>query len=212
MAENLARAKANFDVLESQLNDACLLVQSLEKNVGFKDGQCSTMPSVPLAAVMVGTVLNSYLVIFIFYLFTSPIPALPRFFSTCFLGVYSRFLFLSSFSFQILFNIPMLSNREPTFLSILAIQIGSRNGFEHAIFVTTLFNVISSTRRCSDYAAETGAGKESSIGRGLLLLIFHSSSNNSFQTGTECFGTRTPRTRTNCCDTSIRTRKRKKFS
>ncbi|XP_037046475.1 oxysterol-binding protein-related protein 1 isoform X2 [Bradysia coprophila] len=53
MAENLARAKANFDVLESQLNDACLLVQSLEKNVGFKDGQLSSsIPSVPLAAVM----------------------------------------------------------------------------------------------------------------------------------------------------------------
>lgn len=65
MAENLARAKANFDVLESQLNDASILVQSLEKNMGYKEGQRSSTP-VPLAAVMVGTVLNSYLVIFFF--------------------------------------------------------------------------------------------------------------------------------------------------
>lgn len=65
MAENLAGAKANFDVLESQLNDACRLVESLEKNVGYKDGQSSSLP-VPLAAIMVGTVLNTYLVILIF--------------------------------------------------------------------------------------------------------------------------------------------------
>lgn len=69
MAENLARAKANFDVLESQLNDACLLVQSLEKNVGFKDEPGASIPSVPLATVMVGTVFNSYLVIFFCFLF-----------------------------------------------------------------------------------------------------------------------------------------------
>lgn len=68
MAENLARCKANFDVLEAQLKDASLLVQSLEKNVGYKDGQGSSV-SVPLAAIMVGTVLNSYLVILIFFYF-----------------------------------------------------------------------------------------------------------------------------------------------
>lgn len=61
MAENLARAKANFDVLESQLNDASILVESLERNDGYNEGQSS----VPLAAIMVGTVLNSYLVILI---------------------------------------------------------------------------------------------------------------------------------------------------
>lgn len=67
MAENLARAKANFDVLEVQLNDASVLVQSLEKNVGFRDGKNSNV-SVPMATVMVGTVLNSYLVNFILFL------------------------------------------------------------------------------------------------------------------------------------------------
>lgn len=67
MAENLARAKANFDVLESQLNDASILVDNLEKNVGYKDGQNISLP-VPLAAIMVGTVLNSYLVILILFL------------------------------------------------------------------------------------------------------------------------------------------------
>lgn len=68
MAENLARAKANFDVLESQLNDASALVQSLEQNIGYKDGQSSS-PTVPLNALMVGTVLNSYLVISILFYF-----------------------------------------------------------------------------------------------------------------------------------------------
>lgn len=68
MAENLARAKANFDVLESQLNDASILVENLEKNVGFNEGQSSNLP-VPLAAIMVGTVLNSYLVILILIYF-----------------------------------------------------------------------------------------------------------------------------------------------
>lgn len=68
MAENLARAKANFDVLEKQLHDASILVESLEKNVGYKEGQSSSI-SVPLAAIMVGTVLNSYLVILILFHF-----------------------------------------------------------------------------------------------------------------------------------------------
>lgn len=62
MAENLACAKANFDVLQRQLDDASVLVESLEKNIGYKDGQSSNS-SVPFTTIMVGTVLKSYLVI-----------------------------------------------------------------------------------------------------------------------------------------------------
>ncbi|KAJ6642769.1 hypothetical protein Bhyg_07723, partial [Pseudolycoriella hygida] len=51
MADNLARAKASFDVLESQLNDASILVENLEERVGYRAGHSSGVTDA-LSAIM----------------------------------------------------------------------------------------------------------------------------------------------------------------
>lgn len=100
MAENLAGAKAKFDVLQRQLEDASILVESLEKNFGGMDGQ-SSMSSVPLSTIMVGTVMKSYLVIFFYFMILPDLLlSKPCYSQTCRQGILMRVRYRERFEFR----------------------------------------------------------------------------------------------------------------
>lgn len=60
MSDALASATASFEVLQRQLGDCATIVEALQKSM---DAQSS---SLPISTMMVGKVLQSYLVIFLF--------------------------------------------------------------------------------------------------------------------------------------------------
>lgn len=63
MSDALASATASFEVLQRQLGDCATIVEALQKSM---DAQSS---SLPMSTMMVGKILQSYLVILYFILF-----------------------------------------------------------------------------------------------------------------------------------------------